>query len=131
MYFTFVSKELVSTTNSDTDDEENAEVSVWDFGGQSVFYTTHQMFLSRRAIYILVNDMSKHIDDVVSDDEPYFDCGGPRCLKIEGKTTCMITHLFVCFFSSSFNLLYFMKISIVNIGMIFMDFIDVLTLAIH
>ena len=66
------------------DTDELADVSIWDFGGQFVFYTTHQMFLSRRAVYILVNNMSQHINDVVLDDEPYFDCSGSKCLRIEG-----------------------------------------------
>ena len=60
-----------------------------------MFYTTHQMFLSRRAIYILIINMSQHIDDVVMDDEPYFDCSGPKSLRIEGKyiTYCHLQHL--------------------------------------
>ena len=45
------------------------------------------MFLSRRAVYILVIDMSRGIDTVVMDDEPYFDCSGSKSLKIEGKYT--------------------------------------------
>ncbi|XP_064626432.1 uncharacterized protein LOC135487048 [Lineus longissimus] len=31
--------------------------SVWDFAGQTVYYNTHQFFLSKRAIYILVWNM--------------------------------------------------------------------------
>ena len=49
-----------------------------------MFYSTHQMFLSHRAIYILINNMNQHIGDVVVDDEPYFDCSGTKSLKIEG-----------------------------------------------
>ena len=49
-----------------------------------MFYTTHQMFLSHRAIYILVNNFSQHIGDLVMDDEPYFDCSGTKRLRIEG-----------------------------------------------
>ena len=79
-----------------TGDGDHADISVWDFGGQFVFYTTHQMFLSSRAIYILVNNMSQNIDDIVIDDEPYFDCSGSKILKIEGKRifrdTCSISH---------------------------------------
>ena len=58
-----------------------------------MFYTTHQMFLSHRAIYILINNMSQHIGDVVIDDESYFDCSGTKCLKIEGKISIVI---FLC-----------------------------------
>ncbi len=32
---------------------ENLNLSVWDFGGQEIFYATHQFFLSDDAIYIL------------------------------------------------------------------------------
>ena len=28
---------------------------LWDFGGQSVYYATHPLFLTPRAIYLLVN----------------------------------------------------------------------------
>ena len=66
------------------EDDDCAVVSIWDFGGQFVFYTTHQMFLSHRAIYILVSNFSQHIDDLVMDDEPYFDCSGTQSLRMEG-----------------------------------------------
>ena len=33
--------------------------SFWDFAGQNVFYTTHQTFLSHRAIYLLVLDLTR------------------------------------------------------------------------
>lgn len=29
-------------------------VSVWDFAGQEIYYTTHQFFLSRRSLYLLL-----------------------------------------------------------------------------
>ena len=32
---------------------DSIQMSVWDFGGQEVFYGTHQFFLNRDAIYIL------------------------------------------------------------------------------
>ena len=82
--FGCVLKEVLQAADNN-DNDAYADVSVWDFGGQFVFYTTHQMFLSRRAIYILVNNISQHIGDVVIDDEPYFDCNGSKSLKIEGK----------------------------------------------
>ncbi|KAL3887684.1 hypothetical protein ACJMK2_000078, partial [Sinanodonta woodiana] len=41
-----------------------APLTMWDFAGQYAFYTTHQMFLSRRAIYLLVTDLSGQIDDM-------------------------------------------------------------------
>jgi len=32
--------------------------SIWDFGGQAVFYPTHQFFLTNRSVYLLVFKMS-------------------------------------------------------------------------
>ncbi|XP_063417563.1 uncharacterized protein LOC134700124 [Mytilus trossulus] len=40
-----------------------APIIIWDFGGQDVFYSTHQTFLTYRAIYILVLDGSRTLDD--------------------------------------------------------------------
>ena len=40
------------------EDKEDLYSVLWDFGGQSVYYATHPLFLSPRAIYLLVNDLS-------------------------------------------------------------------------
>ncbi|CAC5405102.1 unnamed protein product [Mytilus coruscus] len=40
-----------------------ASIVIWDFGGQDVFYSTHQTFLTYRAIYIIVMDGSRKLDD--------------------------------------------------------------------
>ncbi|XP_070568954.1 death-associated protein kinase 1-like isoform X2 [Ptychodera flava] len=50
----------------DLDSEPEITLSFWDFGGQSVFYTTHQVFLTNRAIYILVLDATQPLDSSVS-----------------------------------------------------------------
>ncbi|XP_078360035.1 uncharacterized protein LOC144644434 isoform X1 [Oculina patagonica] len=39
---------------------------LWDFGGQSVYYATHPIFLTPRAIYLLIYDMSRDPNDVNS-----------------------------------------------------------------
>ncbi|XP_013401761.1 uncharacterized protein LOC106167508 [Lingula anatina] len=44
-----------------------ARLTVWDFGGQSVYYNTHHTFLSSRAIYILAIDMSLDLTDRLED----------------------------------------------------------------
>ena len=45
-------------------DEEGEIYSVlWDFGGQSVYYVTHPLFLTSRAIYLLVCDLSQNPSD--------------------------------------------------------------------
>ncbi|KAL3889603.1 hypothetical protein ACJMK2_001939, partial [Sinanodonta woodiana] len=53
----------------------HAHLTVLDFAGQYAFYTTHQLFLTRRAIYLLVSDASKEVSDLVEDD-CYFDSQG-------------------------------------------------------
>ena len=42
------------------EDEEDVHSVLWDFAGQSVYYTTHPLFLTSRAIYLLVNDLSQN-----------------------------------------------------------------------
>ena len=37
---------------------------MWDFAGQSVFYVTHPLFLTARAIYLLAYDLSQNPHDV-------------------------------------------------------------------
>ncbi|XP_071148101.1 uncharacterized protein [Mytilus edulis] len=41
-----------------------APIIIWDFGGQDVFYSTHQTFLTYRAIYMVVLDGSRTLDDL-------------------------------------------------------------------
>ncbi|XP_044178333.1 uncharacterized protein LOC114970883 isoform X6 [Acropora millepora] len=40
------------------DSEDDIYSVLWDFAGQSVYYETHQLFLTSRAIYLLVYDLS-------------------------------------------------------------------------
>ncbi|XP_072050002.1 cyclic GMP-binding protein C-like [Amphiura filiformis] len=39
------------------------EVTFWDFAGQYLYYSTHQVFFNRRAFFALVFDMSKKLED--------------------------------------------------------------------
>ncbi|XP_062574932.1 uncharacterized protein LOC134236809 [Saccostrea cucullata] len=48
-----------------TDKEGKQLLSVMDFGGQCAYYACHQVYLSRRAFYLLVIDMSKSFDEKV------------------------------------------------------------------
>ena len=52
--------------------ECNNEVSFtfWDFAGQNVFYTTHQTFLTHRAIYLLVLDLTRPLHSAVESHRP-------------------------------------------------------------
>ncbi|KAL3889127.1 hypothetical protein ACJMK2_001481 [Sinanodonta woodiana] len=62
-----------------------AAVAFWDFAGQCAFYTTHQTFLTSRAIYLLVIDFSQQVTDLIKDDECFFDA--------KGKKLCNITEM--------------------------------------
>ena len=46
---------LLEKNDNDKDDIYSI---IWDFGGQSVYYDTHPIFLTRKAIYILAFDLS-------------------------------------------------------------------------
>ena len=51
--------------------EENHEmqyVSYWDFAGQATYYATHQLFMSPSAVYLVVIDLRKELDDEVTDN---------------------------------------------------------------
>ena len=37
-------------------DGKNIRINVWDFGGQEIMHATHQFFLTRRSLYLLVLD---------------------------------------------------------------------------
>ena len=52
--------------DSREDDKEDIYSILWDFAGQSVYYVTHPLFLTRRAIYFLVYDLSRNPSDKAS-----------------------------------------------------------------
>jgi internalin A len=45
-----------------TRNKKNITIHFWDFGGQAIYHATHQFFLTKRSLYILVDDSSR--DDV-------------------------------------------------------------------
>ncbi|MEH1872769.1 COR domain-containing protein [Nostoc sp.] len=38
-------------------------VNIWDFGGQEIYHATHQFFLTKRSLYVLVADIRKEDTD--------------------------------------------------------------------
>ncbi|XP_056015075.1 uncharacterized protein LOC125676208 [Ostrea edulis] len=50
---------------ADTGKEGKQLLSILDFGGQCAYYACHQVYLSRRAFYLLVLNMSKRFDEKV------------------------------------------------------------------
>jgi len=45
------------------DDGQPFRVNIWDFGGQEIYHSTHQFFLTKRSLYILVADTRKEDTD--------------------------------------------------------------------
>ena len=43
--------------------QRDFQVSIWDFGGQEIYHATHQFFLTRRSLYVLVCDDRKEDTD--------------------------------------------------------------------
>ena len=40
----------------DGSDERTFRLNTWDFGGQQIYHATHQFFLTKRSLYVLVDD---------------------------------------------------------------------------
>ena len=49
--------------------EKMGFITLWDFAGQYIFYATHQVFLSPRAVYLLTLDLRKSLNDFVEYDD--------------------------------------------------------------
>ncbi|MDE5083402.1 MAG: ADP-ribosylation factor-like protein, partial [Trichodesmium sp. St18_bin1] len=43
--------------------KNNFQMNIWDFGGQEIYHATHQFFLTKRSLYILVADTRKEDTD--------------------------------------------------------------------
>lgn len=43
--------------------ERDFRVHIWDFGGQEIYHSTHQFFLTKRSVYVLVSDERKEDTD--------------------------------------------------------------------
>ena len=68
-------------------DEGDIYSVIWDFGGQSVYYDTHPIFLTKKAIYILTCDLSH---------DPSQKANAPTKKSMSGKkedTCCSKTNL--------------------------------------
>ncbi len=44
----------INQWNIKTDSSDDFRVNIWDFGGQEIYHSTHQFFLTKRSLYILV-----------------------------------------------------------------------------
>ncbi|PHM06637.1 GTPase [Nostoc sp. 'Peltigera malacea cyanobiont' DB3992] len=45
------------------DSGQNFRVNIWDFGGQEIYHSTHQFFLTKRSLYALLADTRKEDTD--------------------------------------------------------------------
>ncbi|NEO57234.1 MAG: GTPase, partial [Okeania sp. SIO3B5] len=49
--------------NFPTKNQHDFQMNIWDFGGQEIYHATHQFFLTKRSLYILVADTRKEDTD--------------------------------------------------------------------
>lgn len=47
-------------------------VNVWDFGGQEIYHATHQFFLTKRSLYILLDDTRKNHTSIHDEQFKYW-----------------------------------------------------------
>ena len=53
--------EIIKRLENDSGvEDEDVHSVLWDFAGRSVYYSTHPLFLTPSAVYLLVNDLSKN-----------------------------------------------------------------------
>ncbi len=52
-----IPKEDISKSNPKI--HRDFQVNIWDFGGQEIYHSTHQFFLTKRSIYVLVTESRK------------------------------------------------------------------------
>lgn len=46
-----------------TDEHRPFYMNVWDFGGQEIYHATHQFFLTKRSLYLIVNNTRSNLTD--------------------------------------------------------------------
>ncbi|CAA0113265.1 Internalin-A [Halioglobus japonicus] len=56
-------------------DNRNFQLNVWDFGGQEIYHATHQFFLTKRSLYVL-------LDDTRTNDKAVTDAGFKYWLEV-------------------------------------------------
>jgi internalin A len=52
-----IPKDVISAINSNI--QKDFHINIWDFGGQEIYHSTHQFFLTKRSLYMLVTESRK------------------------------------------------------------------------
>lgn len=52
-----IPKKRIKQVNSKID--RDFQINIWDFGGQEIYHSTHQFFLTKRSIYLLITESRK------------------------------------------------------------------------
>jgi small GTP-binding protein len=52
-----IPREKIKTINPKI--QRDLQINVWDFGGQEIYHSTHQFFLTKRSIYMIVTESRK------------------------------------------------------------------------
>ena len=76
--FTDYLDQLLKGLNLQTDGtavEHHMILDLWNFAGQQLYYASYPVFLSPRAVYMLVYDLNKGLNDLA---KPYFKQGSRR-----------------------------------------------------
>ncbi len=60
------------------DERNNGIIQLWDFGGQTEFYTTHHIFFDANAVNIIVMDISKSLTEPLQKNEKGQKAGVPN-----------------------------------------------------
>lgn len=55
-----------------TPESRTFRLNVWDFGGQEIYHATHQFFLTKRSLYVLLDDTRKDYKNVHDDGFKYW-----------------------------------------------------------
>ncbi|XP_053376495.1 uncharacterized protein LOC123535278 [Mercenaria mercenaria] len=61
--------ELSQENSTESNGDMDTSIEFWDFGGQFIFYATHTMFHSRKAIYLLVLDLTSNLNEIAVDQD--------------------------------------------------------------
>ena len=48
--------------------ENITHITLWDFGGQLIYYSTHPMYFSKRCVYLLVFNLDMNLTDIVEEE---------------------------------------------------------------